>query len=129
MPDFFVNSMSGVSLDRLDDLFGPLVTWTGEAEVAAIARVFGDANLDLIGTVMIRDAGLIYAVKRDGRRYSERRIQQWVAEADFIIRYGGIPATVASSLHAYLDRCMARAAEGAVARTGQMAPWRVRGAA
>ena len=69
---------------------------------------------------MIRDDGLAYARKPDGQPYSRRRIQQRMKQADFFIWRAGIPATVPSSWHAYLDCCMDEGNRGRIERTAKV---------
>jgi hypothetical protein len=124
MLTFYVNSASCRSLAYLKTLF-PSMEGDGLADLTSIARTFGDPNLNLIGTVMIREAAADYiAERRGGRRLSRRRVQQMLAPARFFMRCGEIPATVIASLHTHLDLQLATMAAGKVAR---IAPWRVCG--
>jgi hypothetical protein len=139
---FFVNSASGFSVDRLEDLLGDeIVQASGEADFGAVSRLFGGCTL--IGSPMIRGDGVGYAVKPGGQPYGRRRMQQWLAEADFFVwrvigddgepvtilsrqgepscRREGIPATMSNSWRAYLDVRMDQARNGALARTGHAA--------
>jgi hypothetical protein len=115
---FFVNSATGLSVGRLDDLLDGIVDLSGRADFPAVSRLFG--GCDLIGSPTIRDDGLGYAIKPNGRPYGRRRIQQWLADADFVAWRLGIPATMTSSWHAYLDARMEHARDGAIARTGRL---------
>jgi hypothetical protein len=113
----YVNSLTGAApWGRLDELMGTWITDSGTAPLEVVRGVFG--GCDLIGSPTIRDDGLGYAVKPNGRPYGRRRMQQWMAEADFFIWRQGIPATMVSSWHAYLDGRMEQARDGALARTG-----------
>jgi hypothetical protein len=116
---FFANSATGISVDRLDDLLDGIVDLSGKADFPAVSRLFG--GCDLIGSPMIRDDGLGYARKANGQPYGRRRIQQLLADADFLVWRAGIPATIQASWHAHLDNRMAQARDGALVRTGHAA--------
>ena len=115
MQTHHVNSMTGVSLEKLDEIFEFEMNEFGVAGIEAIRNKFYDC--DLIGSPTIRDDGLAYAVKPNGQPYGRRRLQQWMAEADFFAWRCGIPATMTSSWHAYLDGKVTEARAGALART------------
>jgi hypothetical protein len=108
--------MTGVSLEKLDDIFGFEMDEFGVVPLEIAQIRFG--GCDLIGSPTIRDDALGYALKPNGQRYGRRHMQQWMADADFLVWRAGIPATMISSWHAYLDGRIAEARAGALARTG-----------
>ena len=116
-----VCSATCVAEDALEDLFfeyGRCLENGGWASVDAVFDV--TSGCGLFGSPMIRDDGLAYARKPDGQPYSPRRIQQWMKQADFFIWRAGIPATVQSSWHAFLDGCIDDANRGRIERTNKV---------
>jgi hypothetical protein len=124
-----VNSLTGFAPSTLEPLF-TAVSYTdwpdpdGIAPSDAVFKVWG--GCELVGGPTIRGAAWSYCRKPNGRPYTRRRINQWLARADFFVcryvelnsgRQAKIPATEPGSLHAFLDACLATAAEGKIRRT------------
>lgn len=124
-----VNSLTGFAPSTLEPLF-TAVSYTdwpdpdGIAPSDAVFKVWD--GCELVGGPTIRGAAWSYCLKPNGRPYSTRRVNQWIARADFFVcrsvelnsgRQATIPATMPGSLYPFLDACLTSAAEGKIRRT------------
>jgi hypothetical protein len=123
----YVNSLTASTLEPLFTAVSD-TPWPrpeeGDAPPDLVSKVW--CGCELVGNPTIRAAAWSYCRKPNGRPYTDRRINQWLARADFFVwrsvklnsgRQAKIPATEPGSLHAFLDACLATAAEGKIRRT------------